>query len=82
MAEYSQGADRPLGSSAAITTTNTAAAAAAAVAARTRGLRPRMSGAETVLATIATAEFARTTAKDPVTSFLRAPFTRFQGPGR
>lgn len=78
-AEYSQDVDRPLGTYAAITTGYAALAVAAGLAARERELGPAMSTSDTVLATIATANFARTLAKDPVTSFLRAPFTRFKG---
>jgi hypothetical protein len=51
----------------------------AGLAARTRDSSSHLSAADTVLATVATAYFARTTAKDPVTSFLRAPFARFKG---
>ena len=78
-AEYSQGVDRPLGSYAAITTTYAAFAVAAGLAAGRREPGPTMSASDTVLATIATGNFGRTLAKDPVTSFLRAPFTRFKG---
>lgn len=78
-AAYAQGVDRPLGSYAAITATYAGLGVAAGIAGRSRGRSVGMSFSDTVLATIATAYFARTTAKDPVTSFLRAPFTRFEG---
>jgi hypothetical protein len=78
-AEYAQGVDRPLGTYAALTTAYATLAVGLGLAARRRHLAPEMTLAETVLATVATANFARTTAKDPVTSFLRAPFTRFKG---
>lgn len=78
-AQYAQGEDRPLGSYGVISAAYTALAAGAVAAARARGRGPRMSASDVLLATVATANFARTTAKDPVTSFLRAPFTRFEG---
>lgn len=78
-AEYAGGVDRPLGSYAVITTVYAVMATAAGLAARGREAGPRMSASDMVLATVATADFARTLAKDPVTSFLRAPFTRFEG---
>lgn len=78
-AEYSQDANRPLGSYAAVSAAYAVLAALIATTARRRGLRPQLSFADGVLATIGTAKLARTLAKDPVTSFLRAPFTRFKG---
>lgn len=78
-AEYAQGVDRPLGSYAAITAVYTAAAAGLALLARRRRAQPRMGAGDVVLAAIATAKLSRVLAKDPVTSFLRAPFTRFKG---
>jgi len=54
-------------------------AAAAAVRASGRELPERIPLGDTVLLTVATFRLARRIAKDPVTSPLRAPFTRFEG---
>lgn len=78
-AEYSQGADRPIGSYAAITAVYAAAGAGLALLARRRHARPVMGVGDVVLTAVATAKLSRVLAKDPVTSFLRAPFTRFKG---
>jgi hypothetical protein len=45
------------------------------------GLPPRTGAADLVLVGVATHKLARLITKDKVTSFLRAPFTRYQGPG-
>jgi hypothetical protein len=54
-------------------------AAAAAVRASGRELPERIPAGDALLLTIATFRLARRIAKDPVTSPLRAPFTRFEG---
>src|SRR3954471_21496763 len=55
-------------------------AAAAAVRASGRELPDRIPPGDAALLTIATFRLARRIAKDPVTSPIRAPFTRFEGP--
>src|ERR671921_3003222 len=54
-------------------------AAAAAVRASGRELPDRIPLGDAALLTVATFRLARRIAKDPVTSPLRAPFTRFEG---
>ena len=54
-------------------------AAAAAVRASGRELPERIPLGDAALLTVATFRLARRIAKDPVTSPLRAPFTRFEG---
>ena len=54
-------------------------AAAAAVRASGRELPERIPFGDALLLTVGTFRLARRLAKDPVTSPLRAPFTRFQG---
>jgi hypothetical protein len=54
-------------------------AAAAAVRASGRELPGRIPFGDAVLLTVGTFRLARRIAKDPVTSPIRAPFTRFQG---
>jgi len=79
--EYRNGSERPLGgyvSLLGVYATGTAAAVAAA-----RGLgRPapqRLSPWDVLQLAIATHKVSRMIAKDPVTSPLRAPFTRYEG---
>ena len=55
-----------------------AAAFGAALAASRRELPERIGAGDLVLAGVATHKLARLIAKDKVTSFVRAPFTRFQ----
>jgi hypothetical protein len=78
---YTQGEDRPVGSFLAVTSVYGAAVAglSALVRARHRELPERLSAADLALMTVATHRLARTLAKDPVTSPLRAPFTQFAG---
>src|SRR5581483_55592 len=45
-----------------------------------RRVPDRVGSGEVALLAVATHRLARTIAKDPVTSPLRAPFTRFEGP--
>jgi hypothetical protein len=79
---YAAHEHRPLAAYAALSTGLTAAfAAATAAAARRRGGLPesyRMR--DLALAGIATHKISRTLAKEKVTSWVRAPFTRFQEP--
>jgi hypothetical protein len=79
--EYARGADRPLGGllGAMGTYLTLTAAGAAAVRASGRELPTRIPLGDAVLLTVATFRIARTIAKDPIASPLRAPFTTFQG---
>jgi hypothetical protein len=79
--EYTNGEPRPLGGDlgAMGVYVGLVSAAAAAVRASDRELPERIPVGDAVLLTIATFRLARRIAKDPVTSPLRAPFTRFQG---
>lgn len=78
--EYSQGEDRPLRSYAGTLGLYGLMVGAAAVTARLTGRRPPGVGAwDLVLMSVTTHKVARLLAKDPVTSPLRAPFTRYQG---
>jgi len=78
--QYAQGEDRPLGSYLGTLTVYGGVVAGLALAARLsgRGL-PRLGLGDLALMTVATHRISRTIAKDPVTSPLRAPFTRFKG---
>lgn len=80
---YAHGEDRPLRGYIATMATYTAAvgAGAAAIAATGNRLPKRVPMRDLVLLGIATHKTARLIAKDPVTSPLRAPVTRFEGPG-
>ena len=79
--EYEAGSDRPLGSFLAIMGVYIAAVGGLGVLVRRRGdvLPERVSLADLALVTVATHKLSRLLAKDPVTSPLRAPFTRFAG---
>ena len=79
-ARYSPGQERPLGSYAVLAGTYTGACGAAVLAlrARHRELPERLTITDVVLVGVATHKLSRLIAKDKVTSFLRAPFTRFQ----
>ncbi|MCO7218973.1 DUF1360 domain-containing protein [Klenkia sp. PcliD-1-E] len=79
--QYAHGEQRPLagllgamGVYGALTT-----AGAAALRASGRPLPERVPLGDALLLTVGTFRLARTIAKDPVTSPLRAPFTRFEG---
>src|SRR3954468_1444797 len=80
--EYTQGADRPLAGDLGAMGVYTAlvGAGVAAVRASGRQLPDRIPLGDAALLTIATFRLARRIAKDPVTSPIRAPFTRFAGP--
>lgn len=79
--EYAAGSDRPLGSFLAIMGVYMAGVGTAtAVLRRRRQVLPeRIGPADLALLTVATHKLSRLLAKDPVTSPLRAPFTRFAG---
>jgi hypothetical protein len=78
---YAPDDDRPLGSMLAIMAGYGAVTAGlfAAVRASGKELPERLSAADLGLLTVATHKIARLAAKDPLTSPLRAPFTRFAG---
>jgi hypothetical protein len=77
---YPPGLERPLGSYAILTGTYGSALAGSMVILRARGheLPERFTAADVLLIGIASHKLSRLIAKDKVTSFLRAPFTRFQ----
>ncbi|NKZ06743.1 DUF1360 domain-containing protein [Actinomadura latina] len=78
--EYAGGEDRPLGSY--LGTLGVYALTTGAVALIGRRLRdrpPTIGLADLALMTVTTHKVARLIAKDPVTSPLRAPFTRYSG---
>jgi Protein of unknown function (DUF1360) len=78
---YAHGEDRPLGGllGAMGVYLTTVTGAAVAVRASGRQLPDRVPLGDAVLLTIATFRTARTIAKDPVASPLRAPFTTYRG---
>ena len=77
---YAAGADRPLAQYTALMAAYGAAVAGLASVVRRRGLPlPRLGAGDILLIGAATHKLARRVAKDPVTSPLRAPFTRFKG---
>jgi hypothetical protein len=79
--EYRQGEDRPLRSFSAVIGVYLAivGAGAAAVRASGRELPERVGLGDVALLAVSTHKLSRLLAKDPVTSPLRAPFTRFEG---
>lgn len=78
--EYSQGEERPLRSYAGtLVTYGAVVAATTAIARLTRRRAPRIGLGDLALMTVTTHKVARMLAKDPVTSPLRVPFTRFKG---
>src|SRR5215203_2194229 len=79
--EYTNGEPRPLEGdlSAMGVYVGLVSAAAAAVRASGRELPERIPFGDAALLTVATFRLARRIAKDPVTSPIRAPFTRFEG---
>lgn len=79
---YSQ-EQRPLGAYAGLTAAFNAAFAGFLLRARqaNRELPERVNPGDIVLLGIATHKLSRLLAKDWVTSFYRAPFTEYQGPG-
>jgi hypothetical protein len=79
--EYEAGSDRPVGSFLAIMATYAAGVGGLSIVLRRRGdvLPERLGLADLALLTVATHKLSRLLAKDPVTSALRVPFTRFEG---
>ena len=79
--EYSHGEQRPLGGLLTLMGVygSLTAAGAAAVRASGKPLPDRVPLGDALLLTVGTFRLARTIAEDPVTSPLRAPFTRFEG---
>jgi Protein of unknown function (DUF1360) len=77
---YAPGQERPLGSYAILTGAYGSALAGSLIAWRARGheLPERFTLADVLLVGIASHKLSRLIAKDKVTSFIRAPFTRFQ----
>ncbi|MCA1834312.1 MAG: DUF1360 domain-containing protein [Actinomycetota bacterium] len=82
-AAYRHGEHRPLGAYAGIMAANASLLAAAAVAFKKSGKGPPapLSAGDVVLTSIATHRIARLVSKDTITSPLRAPFARYEGPG-
>jgi hypothetical protein len=78
---YAGQADRPLGGYVRVLLTYAGVLGtfAALLRATGRHLPERFDGRDLVLAAVATHKLARLLAKDPVTSPLRAPFTRYEG---
>lgn len=77
---YKHGEERPLRSYAGIMCAYAAAVSALATAAKlSRKLPEKPAVSDTVLMTVGTYKLARLITKDPVTSPLRAPFTRYAG---
>ncbi len=78
---YEQGEERPVGSYAAISGVFVAAAGALTALARHRRVPvpAAVPWGDAAVITLATAQLSRIIAKDPITSPLRMPFTRFEG---
>jgi hypothetical protein len=78
---YAPGQERPLGSYAILTGAYTGLAGGLiALRARRHQLPERPTTGDLLLVGIATHKLSRLLAKDKVTSFIRAPFTRYQEP--
>jgi hypothetical protein len=79
---YAPSEERPLGSYAILAGTYGSALAGSLIALRARGHRlpERFTAPDVLMLGVATHKLSRLIAKDKVTSFLRAPFTRFQEP--
>ncbi|WP_030170790.1 DUF1360 domain-containing protein [Spirillospora albida] len=79
-AEYTDGADRPLGAYlGTLAVYGVTTGAVALLARRLRDRPPAVGAADLALMTVTTHKLSRLIAKDPVTSPLRAPFTRYSG---
>src|SRR3954453_20999725 len=79
--DYAPGEDRPLAAYALLSGTFFAGLGAALAAAKARGRPLDRPGLADILVTgLATQKVSRLLTKDKVTSFIRAPFTRFQEP--
>ena len=78
---YSPDEPKPLGGHAALTLVFNGSVAALAVAQRRSGrpLPERFPAGDLVLLSVGTYKLSRLIAKDRITSFVRAPFTRFKG---
>lgn len=78
--DYAPGQERPLGGYAAIVSAFATASGGSALALRAakRELPERVDVGDLLLIGIASHKLGRLVAKDKVTSFIRAPFTRFQ----
>lgn len=76
---YSHGEERPLGGYIRVMATYAAVVGAMGIALRNRRLPERLDLQDIGLVALATHKVSRLLAKDPVTSPLRAPFTRFEG---
>jgi hypothetical protein len=81
--EYTHGEERPLGGYVRVLATYGAVVTGlgALVAARRRPLPERPATSDVLLVALATAKASRLVTRDSVTSPLRAPFTRYEGPG-
>jgi hypothetical protein len=79
--QYAHGKPRPEGSYLALMSAYGAAVAGASVAVwrGKRGLAERPDPRDLVLVSVATGTLSRLLAKDPITSVLRMPFTRYEG---
>ena len=78
---YAAGQDRPLGGYAAAMAVYAAAVGGGGLAARVnRRTLPRLSPFDVLLLGSATHKVTRLISKDTITSAIRAPFTRFEGP--
>ena len=79
--EYTQGEERPLGSCTVLMGAYGAVLGGLTLLVSRQGGRvtTRLGGTDLALVAVATRKLSRLLAKDPVTSPLRAPFTRFQG---
>lgn len=80
---YAHGEDRPLGSYAVLAGTYVGWASAVTAFARWRRARlpERFSAADVALLAVGVFRASRLIAKDSITSFARAPLTRYEGPG-
>ncbi|RCW47062.1 uncharacterized protein DUF1360 [Halopolyspora algeriensis] len=79
-AEYSGDASRPIaGYSAGLAVYLAGASGVAGMARATGRPSPRLGAGELALMALATHKISRSLAKDPITSPLRMPFTRFEG---
>jgi hypothetical protein len=79
--QYRDGEDRPLGGYVAVMGVYCAGVGAVTLAGRLLGRRApvQVSAWDLAQITVATHRIARTISKDPVTSPIRAPFTRYEG---
>ncbi len=78
---YAPGQERPLGAYAVLAGVYSGAFATALIGLRRRRQLPeRLAATDVLLVAVATHKLSRLIAKDKVTSFVRAPFTRFQEP--